>query len=404
VAIDIPIDIPRDIPSLPFPRDNVLDIAPKARELLNNQPIARIRTLVGDEAWLVTGYEYVKALYADERLGRSHPEPEKAPRISHFFLNGGPLLNFETEKAEHSRMRKLLSPAFSARRMRILEGRVQQLVDGLLDDMADHGPPVDLQEVFSTVLPAYVFCELLGMPVADGDVITRLARAMDNVTDADRSMQVFLDLAEYLKGLVARKRAEPGDDVISDLIAAEQEWDLTPDDLIRLVAALVISGYAAPGSFTTFGTLCLLLNPDQKELLLRDDSLVADAIEEFLRIIPMGSKYGQLRYAHADVPIGEVTIKAGEAVLLLNMAANRDPSVFADPDRLDITRRPNPHLAFGQGGRYCLGANLARLQLQVVFRSLFQRFPTLRLAEPVEKLELTTDQIAERLVRLPVTW
>jgi cytochrome P450 len=400
----VAIDISRDIPSLPFPRDNVLDIAPKARELLNNQPIARIRTLVGDEAWLVTGYEYVKALYADERLGRSHPEPENAPRISHFFLNGGPLLNFETEKAEHSRMRKLLSPAFSARRMRILEGRVQQLVDGLLDDMADHGPPVDLQEVFSTVLPAYVFCEMLGMPVADGDVITRLARAMDNVTDADRSMQVFLDLAEYLKGLVARKRAEPGDDVISDLIAAEQEWDLTPDDLIRLVAALVISGYAAPGSFTTFGTLCLLLNPDQKELLLRDDSLVADAIEEFLRIIPMGAKYGQLRYAHADVPIGEVTIKAGEAVLLLNMAANRDPSVFADPDRLDITRRPNPHLAFGQGGRYCLGANLARLQLQVVFRSLFQRFPTLRLAEPVEKLELTTDQIAERLVRFPVTW
>jgi cytochrome P450 len=404
VAIDIPRDIPRDIPSLPFPRDNVLDISPKARELLNNQPIARIRTLVGDEAWMVTGYEHVKALYADERLGRSHPEPEKAPRISHFFLNGGPLGTVETEKAEHSRMRKLLSPAFSARRMQVLEGRVQQLADGLLDDMADHGPPVDLHEAFSSVLPVHVFCELLGMPVADGDVLTRWARALDTVYDADRSAQAFLGLAEYLKGLVARKRAEPGDDVISDLVAAEQEGDLTLDDVLRLGVGLVISGHAAPASYITFGTLCLLLNPDQKELLLRDGSLVADAVEEFLRLIPMGARFGQLRYAHADVPIGEVTIKAGEAVLLLNTAANRDPSVFDEPDRLDIARRPNPHLALGQGARYCLGASLARLQLQVVFRSLFQRFPTLRLAEPVEKLELTTDQIAERLVRLPVTW
>lgn len=298
------------IPSLPFPRDSVLDISPKARELLNSQPIARVRTLVGDEAWLVTGYEYVKALYADERLGRSHPEPEKAPRISNFFLNGGPLGTVETEKAEHIRMRKLLTPAFSARRMKILEGRIQQVVDGLLDDMADHGPPVDLHEVFSSALPVYVFCELLGIPVAEGDVITSWARVADNVYDADRSAQAFGGLSEYLKDLAARKRAEPADDVISDLIAAEQEWDLTPDDLARLVAGLLIAGFGSPTSFITFGTLCLLLNPDQKELLLRDDSLVANAIEEFLRFIPMGARFGQLRYAHADVGLGEVTIKA----------------------------------------------------------------------------------------------
>jgi cytochrome P450 len=157
-----------EVPTLPFARDDILDIAARYRELLTSRPITRVRTLVGDEAWLVTGYEVVKELLADDRLGRSHPEPDKAPRVSNFFLNGGPIGDIKTEKAEHAQMRRLLSPAFSPRRLRALEGRVQRLVDTLLNDMANREPPVDLNEVFSSPLPAYVICELLGVPLATG--------------------------------------------------------------------------------------------------------------------------------------------------------------------------------------------------------------------------------------------
>jgi Cytochrome P450 len=184
-----------------------------------------------------------------------------------------------------------------------------------------------------------------------------------------------------VKGLVDLKRTAPAEDVICDLIAAERECDLAPDDIVYLAVGLLFSGYAAPTGTINFGTVLLLLNPDQKDLLLRDASLVADAVEELVRFVPTGARFGQLRYAHTDVQVGAVTIAAGDAVLLQAVVANRDPSVFADPDRLDLTREHNPHLAFGHGAHYCLGAALARMQLQIVFSTLFQRFPTLRLAE-----------------------
>jgi cytochrome P450 len=285
-----------------------------------------------------------------------------------------------------------------------LENSVQEIVDGLLDAMASRKPPVDLHEAFSSVLPAYLIGELLGIPRADRERFAGWAHALDNVYDAQASATAFMNLSEYAKGLVELKRSMPGEDAISDLIAAQEEWRLTPDDIVYLVVGLLFSGYAAPANTINFGTVLLLRHPDQKELIVRDPSLVPHAVEELIRFIPGGARFGLLRYAHADIHIGDVSIKAGDAVLLMNVVANRDPSIFDDPDRFDITRRRNPHLSMGHGAHYCLGAALGRLELQVVFRTLFQRFPDLRLAEPVEDLEVTTDQITERLVRVPVTW
>jgi pentalenolactone synthase len=389
---------------LPFSREDIFDLAPQTRELLRTRPITRVRTLVGDEAWLVTGYALVKELFTDERLGRSHPEPEKAPRVSNFFLGGGPIGDFETEKSVRQRFRKLLSPAFSPRRMRGFEERVQGIVTMLLDDMERQERPADLQASFSALLPAYVICELLGVPVADRDKFTRWVHALDNVLDAEQSAAAYLDLANYLRQAIEAKRARPGEDVISDLIAAEREWDLTPDDMILCCVGLLFAGFRGPSATINFGTVFLLLNPDQKDLIIADPSRIPAATEELLRFLPLGTRFGLLRYARESVSIGGVTIQPGDAVLLMNTAANRDPSAFDNPDRLDVTRRDNPHLAMGGGQRYCLGASLARVQLNVAFTALFQRFPTLRLAEPVANLELSTDQLAERLIRVPVTW
>jgi pentalenolactone synthase len=288
--------------------------------------------------------------------------------------------------------------------MRGFEERVQGIVTMLLDDMERQERPVDLQASFSALLPAYVICELLGVPVADRDKFTRWVHALDNVLDAEHSAAAYLDLANYLRQAIEAKRARPGEDVISDLIAAEREWDLTTDDMILCCVGLLFAGFRGPGATINFGTVYLLLNPDQKDLIIADPSLIPAATEELLRILPLGTRFGLLRYARASVSIGGVTIQPGDAVLLMNTAANRDPSAFDDPDRLDVTRQDNPHLAMGGGQRYCLGASLARVQLKVAFTTLFQRFPTLRLAEPVANLELSTDQLAERLIRVPVTW
>jgi cytochrome P450 len=207
-----------------------------------------------------------------------------------------------------------------------------------------------------------------------------------------------------MRQAIEAKRAQPGEDVISDLIAAEREWDLTPDDMIYCAVGLLFGGYSAPNTILNFGAVLLLLNPDQKDLIIADPSLIPAAIEELFRLLAQGTRSGLLRYARTSVSIGGVTIKPGDAVLLMTSTANRDPSVFGDPDRLDVTRQDNPHLAMGAGQQYCLGASLARVQLKVAFTALFQRYPTLRLAEPVANLEVSTDQVVERLIRVPVTW
>jgi cytochrome P450 len=246
-----------------------------------------------------------------------------------------------------------------------------------------------------------VICELLGVPFEDRDMFQRWAYDLDNVYDADLSLGAFTKLSEYTRGLIERKRLEAGEDVISDLIAAEREWDLSSDEIVLLTVSLLFAGHASTAANIDFGVLLLLLNPGQRDALF---SHLPAVVEELLRVAPLGSKFGQLRYAHADISIGGVTIRQGDAVLLLSTTSNRDARVFTDPDRVDLTREDNPHLAFGYGPRRCLGANLARLELSLSFESLFRQFPTLRLAEPVENLEFSRTQMVERLTRLPVTW
>jgi pentalenolactone synthase len=392
------------LPELPFPRSGILDIAPKTRELLQACPVARVRTMVGDEAWLVTGYDHAKALFNDHRLGRSHPNPEAAARISNFVLLSGPVGDFATEQVEHRRMRALLTPAFSARRVRALRGRVERLVEAMLDDVAALGPPVDLHEVFSYPLPVRVICELLGVPFADRALFQTWADGLHNLGDAAASAAAYENFREYMVGAIEEKRRRPGDDLISDLIAAQRAADLTDDKIAGFAAILLVAGHGTTVAYLDFGVLFLLLHPDQRAALAENPGRAPAAVEELLRIVPLGSKFNQLRYAREDIVVGETTIQAGDAVLLAGNGANRDPSVFPDPDRLDLHRPDNQHLSFGYGPRHCLGANLARLELEIAFTGLLRRFPTLRLAEPLANLEIADDQLLEVLVRLPVAW
>jgi cytochrome P450 len=384
---------------LPFEQAHPLHVAPLLRQLQQDGVIHPVRTTVGDQAWLVTGYEEARRLLTDERLGRSHPDPAKAARLGDSVLFGGPMGSYDTEQADNARLRALLQPHFSPRRMRAFQPRVEELTAGLLNDLAGHGPPADLHQALALPLPVQVICELLGVPYADRDQFRAWSEAVGDVRDRARSGQGLGELFGYGRQLVARKRKQPGDDFISRLCAD----DLGDDEIAMLSMALLFAGHETTVAAIGMGALCLLANPGQQQALINDPGRITSAVEEILRA-PGRSGGGIPRYARTDLQIGEVTVRAGELVLLDNRAANHDPAVFPSPDRFDITRQGPAHLSFGHGAHYCLGAPLARIELQAVFAQLLARFPGMRLAVPVEELRVRTDTLTGGLTKLPVEW
>ena len=385
---------------LPFDQPVPLRPAPLLRKLQAAGPVHRVRTAVGDDAWLVTGYEQVRRLLDDDRLGRSHPDPGNAARTGESALFGGPLGEFETEHADHSRMRALLQPLFSPKRMRALRPRVEQLTAALLDDLAEHGPPADLHEALALPLPIAVICELLGVPGGDHTQFRAWTQAAGDIRDHARSVQGLAELFGYCRQLVAGKRRDPADDVISRLCATEGVSD---DEAAGLAMSLLFAGHETTVVAIGLGAVRLLTDPDRWRQLRNDPTRIGAVVEEMLRI--QGSGGGGIpRYARTDLEIDGVTVRAGELVLLDIGAANHDEGTFSDADLFDPTRGAAGHLTFGHGARYCIGAPLARIELQVVFSRLAPRFPDMRLAVGVDELRLNTDVLTGGLLELPVTW
>ena len=368
----------------------------------SQRPIQRIRTSVGDEAWLVTDYTQVRRLLDDDRLGRSHPHPEIAARSGQSALFGGPLGNFDTEAEDHARFRRLLQPLFSHRHMRPLVPRVEALTAGLLDDLADQGPPVDLHTKLALPLPILVICELLGVPYGDRGQFRTWTQDAANTLDPARSEHGLTQLYDYGMTLVEQKRARPADDVISRLCAID---DVADDEAATLAMALLFAGHETTVVAIGLGTLLLLTTPGQWRALLDDPALIPDAVEELLRAAAFGGDVGGIpRYARTDLNIDGVAIRAGDLVLLDIEGANHDPKVFSDPDRVDITRKHAAHLTFGHGAHYCIGAPLARIELNTVFAQMIPRFPSMHLAVDAATLTTRRDLLAGGLTELPVSW
>lgn len=389
-----------NLPTIPFERSSLLEVPEAYRELRAEKGIAKVRTPTGDEVWLVSGYEDARALFNDSRLGRSHPEPDKAARLSGSALLGGPQGDVATEKSEHERMRRLFMPSFSARRMKKLRDHVGSLVDERLDHLAKLSPPADLHAELSFPVPVLVICRLLGVPYEDRDYFSGLSFRMGDMLDQAKSQAAREELSAYMAGLIERKRHEPAEDVLSDL-AGELDDD---GKISELAGGLLFAGHETTVNRIDFGALLLLANPGQLDLLIADPGLAPGAVEEILRLASP-SLHGLPRYAHEDIEIGGHTIRKGEAIVITPGAANRDERIYPDPNVFDL-RRPqtDPHLSFGYGPRFCIGASLARVELEAVFSRLFQRFPTLRLAVPEADLPRSEGRIADGYASLPVTW
>ncbi|TDD40981.1 cytochrome P450 [Saccharopolyspora elongata] len=397
-------------PQLPFARPNVLDLAPRYAVLRRQAPLTQVRTPTGDPAWLVTRHTEARALLSDPRLGRSHPAPETAAKVSDAALNSGPVGDYNTEQANHQRLRKLLAPAFSAKRMRALGDHIRELTDGCLDAMqAAHdrspGEPVDLHEHLAFPLPVLVICELLGVPYEDRDLFRDLSDRIGRLNEGDVARTAMSEFKAYTSKLANTKRANPAEDVISDLVLAQRAFPtFTDEDLARLAAGLIFAGHETTAGRIDLGVLMLLSDVNRRDAFAADpDRQVEGTVEEILRRTSPGG-LGLVRYAHEDIEISGHTIPSGDAVIIALGAANQDPAAFTDPEQFDPTRSPNPHLAFGHGAHFCIGANLARTELRTVFPTLFRRFPGLRLAVDLEDIAVRPNRLTGGLNEVPVTW
>ncbi|ADJ45259.1 cytochrome P450 [Amycolatopsis mediterranei S699] len=396
-----------EIPEFPMPRAAgcPFDPPPAARALQEQAPLARVRLWDGSTPWLVTRYADQRALLADPRVSADvtrpgYPSPAPLPK-------GGTGIGFILmDNPEHARLRKMVTAPFTIRRVAAMRPAVQKIVDDLIDELLAGPKPVDLVEAFALPVPSLVICELLGVPYADHGffqdnskvIIRRDARPEERAAGHQA-------LIGYLDRLVGEKLEHPADDVLSGLATRVAAGELTRVEAAQMGVLLLIAGHETTANMIALGTLALLEHPDQLALLRESDdpALVASAVEELLRYLNI-THNGRRRVALEDIEIAGETVRAGEGLIMANDIANRDPEIFPGGDRLDLTRDAHRHVAFGFGVHQCLGQPLARLELQVVYSTLYRRIPTLAPATEIGKIPFKHDGSVYGVYELPVTW
>jgi cytochrome P450 len=366
----------------------------------------RVRLASGLPAVLVTRHEDVRALLADARLSADETVP------GYPFLYAGafesPLTGtfMRADGEAHHRIRRMLAKEFTAKRAGALRDDAAAIVAECLDRMDRAGRSADLVPDLAFPVPSRLICRLLGVPFADRDVLERNTRAMIDTSSGRDQVQAALGaIMGYLDELVRRRVVEPGDDLLSRLVVEQlRPGRLDRHELLTIALILLVGGHETTATMIGLGVYALLVHHDQLDILLADPSGWPVAVEEVLRHQTIVQNPIQ-RVALADIPVGEDVIRAGEGVLLVLEAANRDPRAFADPDRLDVRRCARDHVAFSFGAHHCLGHALARMELAVVFRLLFERFPTLRLAVPADEVPVRPNTVGLFGVEsLPVAW
>jgi cytochrome P450 len=348
------------------------------------EPVRPIRLAYGRWCWIVTRYNDVKLVLTDPRFSRRAAARDDAPRKTAGVVQKGSLASMDGP--DHLRLRRLVTRALTARSVEALRPHTREVVDGFLDEMAAAAPPVDLVANLALPVPIAVICELLGVPYSDrtrfrgwADSILTTAPVDDGAASLNETARN--QLFTYLAELIDQRRRQPGDDLLARLVAVRDEDDaLTEAELLQLSFTLLGGGFETTATMIAKGALVLLTNPDQVAILRAKPELWPDAVDEVLRFVPLGAGNALPLEAVEDVQLSGVTIRAGDYVMTSPAAANFDDAVFGDPERFDVERAGETHFSLGYGPHYCIGANLARMELQVVLQTFFERFPGVRLA------------------------
>jgi cytochrome P450 len=399
------------------------DPPPALRELRDRTAVTRVRNWDGSTPWLITRYEHQRVLLGDPRLSSDTTRPGfpfDTPIIAHTstqnvsyespgdeLREAEPTAFINMDDPEHARQRRMVSAAFTVKRVRAMRPAVQKIVDDLIDAVLSGPKPVDLVRTFALPVPSLVICELLGVPYSDHEFFQSRSDVLPlRTTTQEQAAQAMAELGEYLDRLIDEKRTDPADDVLSTLAEQVTAGELTRRQAAHMAIMLLFGGHETTANMIALGTLALLRHPDQLARV-RDNSddpkVIASAVEELLRYLNI-PQLGRRRVALEDIEVAGVTIRAGEGVVLATDIGNRDPAVFDGPDRLDVDRNPRKQIAFGFGGHVCLGQPLARLELEVAYSTLYRRIPTLRLAADIEHIPFKDDAFVYGVYELPVTW
>ncbi|MFI9838824.1 cytochrome P450 [Nonomuraea sp. NPDC051941] len=396
-----------EVPEFPMAREArcPFDPAPGLYAQREQGPLTRVRLWDGSIPWLVTGYAEQRAVLADPRVSADLSNPGYPATVP--LPAGGVKRSFiGMDDPEHARLRRMVTAPFAIKRIEAMRPSVQKIVDDLIDDLLAGPKPVDLVEAFALPVPSLVICELLGVPYADHDFFQDTSKTIINRTSTPEERQAgHQALHAYLDGLVGEKLANPGDDLLSGLAERVKAGELAQDEAARMGALMLIAGHETTANMIALGTLTLLQHPDQLALLRGGDDpkLVASTVEELLRYLNIVHN-GRLRVATEDLEVAGQTVRAGEGLIMVNEMGNRDPGAFPDPDELDIRRDARRHVAFGFGVHQCLGQPLARMELQVVYGTLYRRIPTLKLATELDRVPFKHNGLVYGVFELPVTW
>ncbi len=398
-----------DIPEYPMERDLRCPFAPPPQMLGNAKGLSRVKIWNGDTPWLITGYEEARALFADSRVSVDDRR-EGFPHWNEHMLatvDKRPRSVFTSDAEEHTRFRRMLSKPFTFRRVEGLRPVIQKITDECIDEILAGPQPADIVDKLALPVPTVVISEMLGVPYEDHEFFQEHANAgLARYAAADAMQKGAMSLHQYLIDLIEKKQAEPAEDAVSDLAERVTAGEISVKEAAQLGTGLLIAGHETTANVIGIGVLALLENPAQADFLrdTEDPKAIANAVEELMRYLSI-IQNGQRRVAIEDIEISGETIRAGEGIIIDLAPANWDAKAYPEPDKLDLSREnAGQQLGFGYGRHQCVGQQLARAELQIVFHTLLRRIPTIRLAIPFDEVPFKHDRLAYGVYELPVTW
>ncbi|GAA1045591.1 cytochrome P450 [Streptomyces murinus] len=380
------------------------DFDPVLAELMREGPVTRIQLPNGEGwAWLVTRHDDVRMVTNDPRFGREAVMDKPVTRLAPHFIPDRGAVGF-LDPPDHTRLRRSVTAAFTAKGVERVREKARGMLDEQIDQLLKDGPPADLTAAILSPFPIAVICELMGVPAADRhDMHEWTQLILSSAHGKEVSERAKREMSAYFSGLIGARGGSTAEDVTSLLGAAVSAGEVTLEEAVGLAVLLQIGGEAVTNNSGQMFYL-LLTRPDLAERLRREPEIRPKAIDELLRYIPHRNAVGLSRIALEDVEIRGVRIRAGDAVYVSYLAANRDPEVFPDPEEIDFSRCPNPHVSFGFGPHYCPGGQLARLESELLVDALLDRIPGLKLAVPAEEVPFKKGALIRGPEALPVMW
>jgi cytochrome P450 len=400
-----------EIPDYPMVRNEGCPFAPPpdVMALAEERPLSRVRIWDGSTPWLITGYEQVRELFSDSRVSVD----DRVPGFPHWnegmlsTVHKRPRSVFTADGDEHTRFRRMLSKPFTFKRVEGLRPTIQRVTDDSIDAMLAGPQPADVVAAIALPVPSVVISQMLGVPYEDAEMFQHHANVgLARYAAAEDTMKGAMSLHKYLAQLVEAKMENPAEDAVSDLAERVKAGELSVKEAAQLGTGLLIAGHETTANMIGLGVLALLLNPSQAAVIRNadDPKVLGNAVEELLRYLSI-IQNGQRRVALEDIHIAGETIRANDGIIIDLAPANWDADAFTEPDRLYLHRSgADRNVAFGYGRHQCVGQQLARAELQIVFQTLFRRIPTIGLAVPIEKIPFKHDRLAFGVYELPVTW